>query len=90
MVKVCQRNTRFSKVVIGNKSPGTVIVNFVVEQDGTLNEIQAVAGPTTGRLRDEAVRLVRMSGKWHAAIQNFRIVRAYKKHAVTFVPEKNQ
>ncbi len=85
-----KENTRFSKVVIGNKSPSTVIVNFVVEQDGTLNEVQAVAGPTTGRLRDEAVRLIRTSGKWHAAIQNFRIVRAYKKQAVTFVSEKNR
>jgi hypothetical protein len=63
---------------------GTVIVMFLVEPDGSVNQVKAIAGPTNPRIREEAERLVKMSGLWNTAIQNFRIVRAYKKQSITF------
>lgn len=85
-----KKNIRYSQEAIKNSIQDTVFVQFIVELDGSLKEVEAVSGSTSGELRYEAMRLVKMSSKWNTAIQNFRIVRAYKKQAVIFMPEKNR
>jgi periplasmic protein TonB len=57
-----------------NNVQGKVIVQFVVEKDGSLTDVKAVRGPDQS-LMDEAVRAVKTSPKWSPGIQNGRPVR---------------
>jgi len=61
---------------------GTVIVQCIVHKQGTLTDIQVIAGPE--ELRDEAIRLVKDSGNWTPGMQNGHIVRSYKKIPIEF------
>ena len=69
--------------------PGTytVIVHFVVEKDGSVTGATALNDPGYG-LGRAASELVQTGPKWKPGQQNGRLVRAYKKHPVTFVIEK--
>ncbi len=79
-----KNNIQYPKEAIHNKIQGTVEILFVVETDGHLDEATVISGPSTGGLREEALRLVKESGNWHPAIQNLRVVKAYKRASVTF------
>lgn len=61
---------------------GKVQVKFVVNKEGIVSDIQAISGPA--ELRDEAVRVVRKSNKWIAAIQNGYSVASWKIQTVVF------
>ena len=63
---------------------GTVLVQFIVDKEGNVSDVEAVSGPTTGGLREEAVRVIKKSGKWTPAIQNGRVVKSYKRQPVVF------
>jgi protein TonB len=69
---------------INNEIQGTVVVQFIVDKEGNVSDVQAVSGPTDGGLRDEAVRVIKKSGKWNPAVQNGRQVKSYKKQPVVF------
>jgi periplasmic protein TonB len=73
------RNLRFPPV---DDIQGTVVVQFIVDKDGSVSEVQALSGPD--ELRAEAVRVIRKSGKWTPAIQNGRQVRSLKKQPIVF------
>jgi protein TonB len=49
-----------------------------------VSDVTAISGPETGGLREEAVRVIKKSGKWTAAIQNGRQVKSYKKQPIVF------
>ena len=61
---------------------GTVVVQFIVNKDGSLSEIKAITGPEV--LKTEAVRVISKSGKWLPALQNEVPVSSYKKQPITF------
>jgi protein TonB len=63
---------------------GMVIVQFVVDVDGSISDVQVVSGPEKGGLREEAVRVIKKSGKWVPALQNGRSVKAYRRQPVVF------
>lgn len=63
---------------------GTIVVQFIVDKEGNVSEVEAVSGPSTGGLRDEAIRVIKKSGKWEPAVQNGRKVKSYKKQPITF------
>jgi len=69
---------------INNEIQGTVTVQFIVDKEGNVSDVQAVSGPTDGGLRDEAVRVIKKSGKWTPAVQNGRQVKSYKKQPIVF------
>lgn len=69
---------------INNEIHGKVIVQFIVDTDGTISDVKAVSGPTKGGLREEAVRVVSISGKWVPATQNGAQVRSYKRVPIEF------
>jgi len=66
------------------EAQGTVIVQFIVDKEGNISDVQAVSGPDAGGLREEAVRVIKKSGKWTPAIQNGREVKSYKKQPIVF------
>lgn len=61
---------------------GTVILQFIVEKDGSVTHLQAVSGDKL--LREAALKAMVQSPKWKPAFQNGRAVRSYKKQPVVF------
>lgn len=73
-------------VPIDNGAPAgkyTVIVQFVVDKDGKISDVRALTKHGYG-MENEVVRVIKKGPKWEPAIQNGRIVRAYRKQPVTF------
>lgn len=65
----------------------TVIIQFVVDKEGNVSDIKPLTGIGFG-MEQEAMRVIRKSGKWTAAIQNGREVKAYRKQPITFKVEE--
>lgn len=87
-LRYLNKNFRYPSDAINNEIQGTVVVQFIVDKDGNVSDVQAVSGPDTGGLREEAMRVIRQSGKWIPAIQNGRQVKSYKKQPVIFKLEQ--
>jgi protein TonB len=81
--KFLGKNIRYPAVARENNTQGRVIVQFVVEKDGSLTDIKVVRGIGDG-CDDEAVRVLKMSPKWKAGIQNGRPVRVEYTVPVNF------
>ena len=76
------RNLRYPQDAIDNEIQGTIVVQFIVDKEGMVSDVEAISGPK--ELRDEAVRVIKKSGKWTPAVQNGRQVKSYKKQPITF------
>lgn len=76
------RNLRYPQDAIDNEIQGTVVVQFIVDKEGVVSEVQAISGPK--ELQGEAVRVIKKSGKWTPAVQNGRQVKSYKKQPIVF------
>jgi periplasmic protein TonB len=61
---------------------GRVIVQFVVDKEGNVSNVQGIEGPA--ELRTIAETVIRKSGKWTPAIQEGRQVKSYKRQPVIF------
>ena len=66
-----------------------VIVQFVVDVDSTISDVNAVSGPTKGGLREEAIRVITQSGKWIPAIQNGKTVKSYVRRPISLVIQRS-
>jgi periplasmic protein TonB len=77
-----KRNLRYPQEAMDNEIQGTVLVQFVVDREGNVSDVKAIAGPQ--ELRQEAIRVIMKSGKWTAAIQNGNKVPSYKKQPIGF------
>jgi protein TonB len=78
------RNLRTPDEAISKEISGKVVVQFIVDKEGNVSDVVAVSGPEQGGLREEAVRVIKKSGKWTPAIQNGRYVKAYRNQPVIF------
>jgi periplasmic protein TonB len=76
------RNLRYPQDAADNLIQGQVIVQFIVDQEGNISNVEAISGPD--ELKQEAIRVIKKSGKWTAAIQNGRKVKSYKKQPIVF------
>jgi periplasmic protein TonB len=76
------KNLHYPKEAEEKGIEGKVQVKFVVSKEGIVSDIQAISGPV--ELRAEAVRVVRKSNKWIAAIQNGYSVASWKIQTVVF------
>jgi len=76
------KNLRFSQEALDNEIQGTVVVQFLVDKDGNVSDVEAISGPMEHRA--EAVRVIKKSGKWTPAIQNGHQVKSYKKQPIVF------
>jgi protein TonB len=76
------KTLRYPAAAQDNGIKGAVTVKFIVDIDGKVSDVEAISGPQ--ELRDEAVRVIRLSGKWTPANQNGRKVRSYKQQAIVF------
>lgn len=76
------KSLRYPQDAIDNEIQGTVVVQFIVDKEGMVSDVEAISGPN--ELREEAVRVIKKSGKWTPAVQNGRQVKSYKKQPITF------
>jgi len=76
------RNLRYPQEAIDNEIQGAVVVQFIVDKEGNVSDVEAISGPN--ELRAEAVRVIKKSGKWTPAVQNGRQVKSCKKQPIVF------
>jgi periplasmic protein TonB len=74
--------------VAGNNKakPGTykTIVQFVVDIDGTISDIKPLTSFGYG-MEKEVKRVIKKGPKWVPAMQNGKVVKAYRIQPITFV-----
>ncbi|HSK13140.1 MAG TPA: TonB family protein, partial [Phnomibacter sp.] len=68
-----QKNLRYPDNAIDNGTQGVVRVQFIVDREGNISEVQALNDPGDG-LAEEAVRIIKKGPKWKPAEQNGRKV----------------
>jgi protein TonB len=76
------RSLRYPAEAVDQGIEGFVTVQFVVDKEGNVSNVEAVSGPQ--ELRAEAARVIKKSGKWTPAIQNGHKVKSYKKQPIGF------
>jgi protein TonB len=83
-LRYLNKNLHYPDEAVNNEIQGTVVVQFIVDKDGNVSDVNAISGPESGGLREEAVRVIKKSGKWTPAVQNGRQVKSYKKQPIIF------
>jgi len=83
-LRFLNRNLRSPDEAINNGISGKVVVQFIVDKEGNVSDVVAISGPEQGGLREEAIRVIKKSGKWTPAVQNGRYVKAYRSQPVIF------
>lgn len=83
-LRYLNKTFRYPQEAVDNEIQGTVIVQFIIDREGKTSEVQAIGGPVSGGLRQEAERVIQKSGRWEPAIQNGRKVKSYRLQPITF------
>ncbi|MBS1916768.1 MAG: TonB family protein [Bacteroidetes bacterium] len=68
---------------VKNVIQGTVVVEFVVDKNGSLTDIQVVKS-VDPLLDEEALRVIKKMPKWEPAVQGGRLVKSWKMQPVQF------
>jgi TonB family protein len=71
------RNLRYPQEAIDNEISGSIVVQFVVDKEGNVSNVERVSGPEI--LGAEAVRVIKKSGRWTPAVQGGRQVKSLKR-----------
>ena len=80
LTKQLQRN--YPQDAIYQEIQGTVVIQFIVDAEGNISNVEALSGPE--ELRGAAIKVIQKSGKWIPAVQNKRHVKSYKKQPIVF------
>jgi TonB family protein len=76
------RTLEYPQEALDREIQGVVIVKFIVNEDGSVSDIEAIDGPE--ELREEAARVIQRSPRWLPAIENGFPVKSYKKQPISF------
>ncbi|WP_199119609.1 M56 family metallopeptidase [Pedobacter sp. ASV28] len=82
-------NIKYPEEAAKQDIEGNVFVSFIVEKDGSLNEIKIDRGLGYGT-DEEAVRILKLSPKWTPGTQNGKIVRVKYNLPIKFSLNKKQ
>ena len=88
-IKFLERNLD-PDVPVRKKAPAgiyTVWIQFVVNKNGKISEITPLTNHGYG-MEQEVMRILRVSPAWSPAIQDGKMVNAYRKQPITFVIEE--
>lgn len=77
------KNLKYPKVAIDRDIQGTVMLEFMVDTDGTIRDIKVVSSPHES-LTNEALRLMNLSPKWEPAIQYNKTVKGRLRQPFNF------
>lgn len=79
------KNIRYPKAAKKAHIEGRVILEAIVEKDGSISNIRVLKGQELGHgLPEEAIRVLKMTPKWKPAVANGKEVRSYYLIPVTF------
>jgi protein TonB len=78
-----ERNLQYPDAATENGTQGVVRVQFVVDKEGNISEVQSLNDPGDG-LAEEAVRIIKKGPKWKPAEQNGRKVIYRHIQTITF------
>ncbi len=84
LMKYLRDHIRYPSVARENGIQGTVVVQFVVNTDGSIVDVKPVGQKKGGGLEDEAVRVVKGMPKWKPGKQNGRSVRVQYSLPIRF------
>jgi protein TonB len=84
LMKYLHDHIRYPAVARENGIQGTVVVQFVVNTDGSIVDVKTVGAKKGGGLEEEAVRVVKGMPKWRAGKQNGRSVRVQYSLPIRF------
>jgi protein TonB len=77
------RNLKYPRAALENDIEGTVVVQFIVEKDGSITGAEVLKG-IGGGCGEEALRVVREMPKWRPGIQQGRKVRVSFRLPIRF------
>ncbi len=75
LMRYLRENIKYPAAARENAVQGTIIVQFIVEKDGSLTNIKTVGNRKGGGLEEEAMRVVKKMPKWIPGKQNNKTVR---------------
>jgi|GEM_PF-6445581 len=88
-LRYLNKNLRYPDEGVDKNIQGTVVVQFIVDKEGNVSDVQAISGPIDGGLREEAIRVIKKSGKWNPAKQNGINIVSIKKRPIVFKLQTN-
>ena len=80
--KFLQNNLVYPKKAKLKKIQGTVLLQFIVDKGGSVDDIEVLQGPK--ELRESAINVLKKMPTWKPAYQNGHPVTSYKKQPVVF------
>ena len=83
MIQFISNNIQYPADAQKQKIDGRVLVNFVVEKDGSITEVKVIK-PTFPSLDAEAVRVVKAMPKWKPGYQKGQAVRVQFTMPINF------
>ena len=83
MIQFISSNIKYPADAKKQKVDGRVLVNFVVEKDGSITEVKVVK-PTFPSLDAEAIRVVKAMPKWKPGYQRGQAVRVQFTMPINF------
>ena len=83
LLRFLQMNIRYPAEAATKNIQGTVMVEFVVEKDGSISQPRVVKG-IGGGCNEESLRVIRLMPKWKPAKQKGKNVRVYYTVPITF------
>ena len=90
MERFLSENIRYPQKALKEGLEGNVVVEFVVEKDGSLTNIRVIRG-VAPCLDEEALRVVKMMPKWKPGRQHHRIKRCVFRVPIYFnLPSKEK
>jgi periplasmic protein TonB len=72
----------YPKKAARKKIEGTVMLQFIVDKDGSISDLKALSGDPL--LAEAALKAMADSPRWKPAVQNGKLVKSYKKQPVVF------
>lgn len=77
LINFVYKNFQYPKECEDINAQGTIVVNFVVEKDGSVSNIRVIRGIDCEAAHQEAVRVVKSMPRWKPGRQQGRPVRVY-------------
>lgn len=86
MIEFIQDHLEYPEAEKKANIQGTIMMQFIVEKDGTLSDIKAIKSVDKGEnLVKEAIRVIKLMPKWKPGMQDGHVVRVYKNVPFYFV-----
>lgn len=77
----------YPKKAVRKKIQGTVVLQFIVDKQGNVTDLQAISGDPI--LAEAALKAMADTPKWKPAMQDGRMVKSYKKQPIVFKLTEN-